>query len=133
MVVEKFNRDINKIIAIADKINKLITVYAEAEGLLRFVESIQIDDVTGKTISIYSICLRKLCSETHEKNMKEYYNVISSFASDTELEDLIAARFFPDYLTIKYISNSLIWGMPREITKDDLEHLNHLYKKYNVE
>lgn len=137
-----FKRTENNIIEISDKINKLIEIYAEKEDLLKFLikpkglidaKNIPVSKETNAWIlSIYRIDVTLHCKMSKDTVRNEFYNTLSSFVSDTELEDQLAARYFPDYLTIKNIFSILLYEVPRKVTKEDLELLNDLYKKYNM-
>lgn len=146
-----FKRTNDVILEIASKINKLIEIYAESEGLMPYItketqkintgyEKI-VDSVldahtfpaaTYMQIEVYRIKVTVACSESKDILKKDYFQTLSSFVSDSELEDQLAARYFPDYLTIKNIFSILLYEVPRKVQKTDLEHLNKLYKKYNV-
>jgi len=133
----EFKRTLEKVKEAADKINTLIEIYAEKEGLLPYLSKKTVAfkiDVDGMLIDIkmYRIEVTKFCSESIDILMREYYEILSSFASNTELEDQLAARYLPDYLTMKNIFSILLYEVPRKMRKSDLEHLNKLYKKYNV-
>jgi len=137
-----FKRTENNIIEISNKINKLIEIYAEKEDLLKFLikptklidaENIPTyEEVSTWVISIYRINVTLHCKMSGHTTRNEFYNTLSSFVSDTELEDQLAARYFPDYLTMKNIFSILLYEVPRKVTKEDLELLNDLYKKYNM-
>lgn len=124
-------RDYAVIEDITKKLNKLIEVYAHSEGLLPYLTHWQLDDADGK-LTLNHINITNVCKESAENNVRNFYKMLSSFVSDLELEHFLAARFFPDYFIMLNIFNSLLYSMPRDIQKSDLEHLNHLYKKYNV-
>ena len=143
----EFKRTENMIKDIAGKINTLIEIYAEKEGLLPYMTKphyiIQYSSEFGLSpsdtkhpnsieVEAYQIDVVKFCKESHDLKMQEYYGVLSSFVTETELQNLLTARYLPDYLTIKNIFSILLYEVPRKVKKFDLEYLNRLYKKYNV-
>jgi len=121
---------------IAQKINKLIVIYANKEGLSTYLvfDEISILNVVDSVFSlgVYRIDIVKYCLESKDGLMKEYHQTVSSFASTEETEKFLSARYFPDYLTIKSIFTTLLYNIPRTVQKSDFEYLNKLYKKYNV-
>jgi len=137
-------RDSDTIHEFAKKINALIKIYADIEGLnpyLKVVHQRVITDamLNGQKIGVQNdsiptnrIEVVQYCSNSADIRMREFCEILRSFVSDTELEDQLAARYLPDYLTIKNIFHILLYEVPRKIRKSDLEHLNRLYKKYNV-
>lgn len=130
-----FKRTENNIIEIADKINTLIEIYAEKEDLLKYlVKPRQLIKLTDIAVSllVYRIDIVLYCQMSQDVARIEFCDTLSSFVSDKELEDQLAARYFPDYLTMKNIFSILLYEVPRKVEKSDLEHLNGLYKKYNM-
>lgn len=131
----EFKRTENNIIEISYKINKLIEMYAKKEDLLKFLvkprELIKAIDIPV-ALAIYRINIALHCQMGTDLARREFYYTLSSFVSDMELENQLAARYFPDYLTIKNIFSILLYEVPRKVTKEDLELLNGLYEKYNM-
>ena len=144
-----FKRTSDVILEISLKINKLIEVYSKAEGLSPYLikEARQVntgfqkivdsdlttDNIPAATymqIDVNRINVTKACSESKDILKKDYFETLSSFVSDSELEDQLSARYFPDYLTIKNIFSILLYEVPREMQMCDLERLNKLYEKY---
>ena len=96
-------RNVDTIKDIASKINKLIKVYAEKEGLMPYLKNSQVslehlstDDDSFEKIDKYSIAVNEYCSESKDIHTRKSYEIWSSFASEVELEMNLAARHMPD-------------------------------------
>ena len=137
MTDKVFNRTDNTIKEVVGKINELVKVYAKTGDLLNYlkkqIHTATIEPLHFLTIEVYEIDVIQFCVESKDLKIREYFNILNSFVSDSELQDLLISRYFPDYLTIKNIFSILLYEIPRKIKKTDLEYLNKLYKKYNVE
>lgn len=119
------------------KINELIDIYAKIEKLTDLLTEdrflVQCSDMPAKVqFKIYRLNVVQYCATSKDIHMRDYYNTMSSFASSKELETLLLAKYFSDYLTITNIISILVWEIPRKITKNDFEILNKLYGKYNI-